>query len=95
MHPGILRALEFDRVREALAREASTALGQQRALALTPSIDPEEIAERLRQLLADDELRQSLGAKGREIALDRFHPAQVAVRTRDVYVRAIQSFQRR
>jgi glycosyltransferase involved in cell wall biosynthesis len=57
--------------------------------------DPEEIAERLRQLLVGNELRRSLGAKGREIALDRFHPAQVAARTRDVYVRAMQSFQRR
>ncbi|MCU0917486.1 MAG: glycosyltransferase family 4 protein [Planctomycetes bacterium] len=57
--------------------------------------DPEEIADRLRQLLTDDELRRSLGAKGRAIALDRFHPAQVAARTRDVYVRAVQSFQRR
>jgi glycosyltransferase involved in cell wall biosynthesis len=57
--------------------------------------DPQEIADRLRQLLADDELRRSLGAKGREIALDRFHPAKVAARTRDVYARAIQSFRRR
>jgi hypothetical protein len=32
-------------------------------------------------------------AKGREIALDRFHPAKVAARTRDVYLRAIHDFQ--
>jgi glycosyltransferase involved in cell wall biosynthesis len=56
--------------------------------------DPEEIAERLRQLLADNELRRSMGAKGREIALDRFHPAKVAARTREVYLRAIRDFQR-
>jgi glycosyltransferase involved in cell wall biosynthesis len=56
--------------------------------------DPEEIAERLRQLLRDDELRQAMGGKGHEIALDRFHPAKVAARTRDVYLRAIQDFQR-
>jgi len=54
--------------------------------------DPEEIADRLRQLLTDDELRRSLGAKGREIALDRFHPTKVATRTREVYIRAMQSF---
>lgn len=56
--------------------------------------DPQEIAARLRQLLTDGELRRSLGAKGREIALDRFHPAKVAARTREVYRRAIQEFQR-
>jgi len=47
MQSGILRALEFDRLREALAREASTTLGRERALALTPSVTPAEIAERL------------------------------------------------
>ncbi|MBN1506428.1 MAG: glycosyltransferase family 4 protein [Sedimentisphaerales bacterium] len=56
--------------------------------------DPDETAERLRQLLADDELRRAMGAKGREIALDRFHPARVAARTREVYLQAIRSFQR-
>jgi glycosyltransferase involved in cell wall biosynthesis len=52
--------------------------------------DPDEIAGRLKQLLMDDELRQSMGRKGREIALDRFHPANVAARTRQVYVHAMQ-----
>lgn len=46
---------------------------------------PDDIAERLRQLLTDDELRRSMGAKGRGIALDRFHPAKVAARTQEVY----------
>ena len=32
MQPAVLRALEFDRIREALAREASTSLGRARAL---------------------------------------------------------------
>ena len=57
--------------------------------------DPDDIAGRLRQLLADDELRRSMGAKGREIALDRFHPTKVAARTREVYLRAIHDFQKK
>jgi glycosyltransferase involved in cell wall biosynthesis len=56
--------------------------------------DPEDIATRLGQLLQNSELRQSMGAKGREIALDRFHPAKVAARTREVYLRAIHDFRR-
>lgn len=50
--------------------------------------NPRDIGYRLRQLLTDDDLRRSMGSVGREIALDRFHPAKVAVRTRDVYLRA-------
>lgn len=61
---------------------------------LVDPTDPRDIARRLGQLLGNDELRQSMGAKGREIALDRFHPARVAARTREVYLRAIQDFRR-
>jgi len=57
--------------------------------------NPEDIARRLGQLLKNDELRRSMGAKGREIALDRFHPAKVAARTREVYYRAIHDFQQK
>jgi len=57
--------------------------------------NPDDIARRLGQLLNDDELRRSMGAKGREIALDRFHPAKVASRTREVYLRAIHDFQQK
>jgi len=57
--------------------------------------DPADIARRLGQLLKNDGLRKSMGAKGREIALDRFHPARVAARTRDVYLRAIHNFQKK
>lgn len=39
MQPSVLRALEFDRIREALAREASSALGRERVLALEPATD--------------------------------------------------------
>ena len=61
-------------------------------------VDPnnaDDIARRLGQLLKNDELRRSMGAKGKEIALDRFHPAKVAVRTREVYLRAIYDFQQK
>jgi len=60
-------------------------------------VDPDnsdDIARRLKQLLSDDELRKAMGSKGRKIALDRFHPAKVAKRTRDVYLRAISEAKR-
>lgn len=57
--------------------------------------NPHDIARRLRQLLENAELRRSMGAKGREIALDRFHPAKVAARTREVYLQAIEDFHRK
>ncbi len=57
--------------------------------------DPHDIARRLRQLLESDELRRSMGARGKEIALDRFHPARVAARTREVYLQAMEDFHRR
>jgi glycosyltransferase involved in cell wall biosynthesis len=57
--------------------------------------DPDDIAQRLKLLLANDGLRRSMGARGREIALDRFHPARVAVRTREVYLRAIDGISRK
>jgi DNA mismatch repair protein MutS2 len=47
MHPTVLRALEFDRVREALALETLTPLGRARALALEPATDPALVARRL------------------------------------------------
>jgi dsDNA-specific endonuclease/ATPase MutS2 len=39
MQPAVLHALEFDRIREALAREASTALGRARAYTLEPATE--------------------------------------------------------
>jgi DNA mismatch repair protein MutS2 len=47
MHTAVLRALEFDRIREALAREASTVLGRDRALSLEPATDAAEVQQRL------------------------------------------------
>jgi dsDNA-specific endonuclease/ATPase MutS2 len=40
-------ALEFDRIREALAREAVTPLGRARALALEPAVEVDEVRTRL------------------------------------------------
>lgn len=53
--------------------------------------DPDDIAWRLSQLLQDGALRAQMGAKGREIALDRFHPDVVAARTHEVYRRALHA----
>jgi len=47
MQPGVLRALEFDRIREALAREAMTPLGRARALAIEPAVDIEIVRARI------------------------------------------------
>jgi DNA mismatch repair protein MutS2 len=47
MQPGVLRVLEFDAIREALAREAATPLGRDRALALLPSSEADEVQARL------------------------------------------------
>ena len=54
--------------------------------------DLNDIAHRLEQILTNDELRLSMGAKGKEIALDRFDSSKVAARTRDVYLKAICDF---
>jgi DNA mismatch repair protein MutS2 len=47
MQPAVLRTLEFDRIRDALAREASTPLGRARVLALAPAVDGPEVQRRL------------------------------------------------
>ncbi len=53
--------------------------------------DPDEICERLRQLLMDEALRVAMGKKARQSAHERFHPRSVARRTRDVYLKAVRS----
>jgi glycosyltransferase involved in cell wall biosynthesis len=53
--------------------------------------DPEDIAYRLERILRDDALRESMGKRSMEIALDRFHPQVVARRTREVYFEAAKS----
>jgi dsDNA-specific endonuclease/ATPase MutS2 len=47
MHVNALKALEFDRIRAALAREAATPLGRARAEVLEPATDPDQVAEAL------------------------------------------------
>lgn len=48
--------------------------------------DISDIAQRIKTLLNDDDLRSAMSEKSRAIALDRFHPDSVARRTRDVYL---------
>ena len=49
MQSAVYRALEFDRIRESLAREALTPFGRERALALEPSTEPAAVQKRLDQ----------------------------------------------
>jgi glycosyltransferase involved in cell wall biosynthesis len=56
--------------------------------------DPEEVAERLAELLASEPRRRDLGAKARQVAQERFHPDAVASRTLDVYRHAIRGAKR-
>lgn len=54
-------------------------------------VDPEDsgdIAARLIEILRDPTLRHRMGEEGRGIARQRFHPEEVARRTREVYERA-------
>jgi glycosyltransferase involved in cell wall biosynthesis len=55
---------------------------------LVNPFDPVDIADRLETLMRDSALRRAFGARAREIARERFHPAVVARRTRDIYQRA-------
>ena len=48
-----------------------------------------ELADALSMVLHDEDLRIRLGQAGRQEALKRFHPDQVAVRTRSLYQRLI------
>lgn len=57
---------------------------------LVNPLDPNDIAGRIRQLLRDQNLRESLGERSRQFAIDRFHPDRVAVRTREVYQEALE-----
>jgi DNA mismatch repair protein MutS2 len=66
VHPGVLRTLEFDRIREVLAREAFTPLGRALALALEPAVEADEVR---RRLSLTSEAAALLKASGR-LALD-------------------------
>ena len=45
MQPGVLRALEFDRIVEAVRRFATTPMGDERLALLAPSIDAQHVAQ--------------------------------------------------
>jgi DNA mismatch repair protein MutS2 len=47
MHPGVLRALEFDRIVEAVRGFAMTPMGDERLARLTPSAEPQHVAQLL------------------------------------------------
>ncbi len=51
---------------------------------------PQQIASRIGRLLQDSALRERMGARARQVAMERFHPHAVAQRTRDVYLQAIE-----
>ena len=62
MQSAVLRALEFDRIREALARETTTPLGRDRALALQPATDLDEVQQRLEASAAAASFEKSSGS---------------------------------
>ncbi len=66
MQAAALRALEFDRIRDLLAREALTALGEERALALEPAVEPADVTMRL----ATTSAAAAMTAAGGSLAVD-------------------------
>ena len=60
---------------------------------VTPD-DPEEVGDRLAELLGAPGRQRELGARGRQIAAERFHPDAVAARTREVYRLAVRGHRR-
>jgi DNA mismatch repair protein MutS2 len=61
MHPGVLRALEFDRIVEAVRAFASTPMGDERLARLQPATDPQKVAA---LLAATSEAVAFLGKQG-------------------------------
>jgi glycosyltransferase involved in cell wall biosynthesis len=53
---------------------------------------PNDIAQRIRQLLSDQNLRRAMGERSRQVAFDDYHPELVAKRTMKVYSEAIQGY---
>jgi DNA mismatch repair protein MutS2 len=81
MQPTVLRALEFDRIREALAREASTVLGRQRALELVPETTIETVGHRLeltREAVAFEKASGSLAVDASEDLADVLAHLEIA-----------------
>jgi glycosyltransferase involved in cell wall biosynthesis len=61
----------------------------QRTGLLVPSQDTDRLARALAALLDDPDRRRAMGQRARAVARDRFHPAQVAAQTLDVYQHVI------
>src|SRR5689334_9084716 len=80
MQPTALRALEFDRVREALAREAATPLGRARAEALMPSTTHEDVSRLLSLTVEARDLQDD----GRSLAIDAPDGLPLALEQLDV-----------
>jgi len=59
---------------------------------LVDPTDPADIAGRLEVLIRDEGRRRAMGNRSRMIALERFHPAVVAMRTVEVYRRAVRDY---
>lgn len=57
---------------------------------LVDPADIDSIGQALKALLENDDLRRKMGERSREIALDRFHPEKIALKTRDVYRAALK-----
>jgi dsDNA-specific endonuclease/ATPase MutS2 len=66
MQAAALRALEFDRIRDVLAREALTPLGRARALALEPAAEAAAVASQLHLAAA----AASFAGAGGSLAID-------------------------
>jgi glycosyltransferase involved in cell wall biosynthesis len=52
---------------------------------LVPPRDPSSLAQALRRLMADSELRRELGRRGRELVVERFSLEQMAAEIEAVY----------
>lgn len=62
---------------------------------LVDPADPNDVAERMAEILGDTDLAFRMAAASRAIAADRFHPARVAERTLAVYRHALRTGRRR
>ena len=56
---------------------------------LVDPLDVADVAAHLAAVVRDADLRHAMSARCRSIARERFHPGVVALRTRDVYLRAM------
>ncbi|HZP49281.1 MAG TPA: glycosyltransferase family 4 protein [Vicinamibacterales bacterium] len=61
---------------------------------LVDPLNPSDIAARIAQLLRDGDGRRRMGAAAKRAAQERFHPAAIARRTRDIYREAVAGARR-